>query len=274
MKLSILTATYNREKYLKRLYKSILENQNEMEIEWIIVDDGSTDDTKKLITMFEYEQKVDIKYMYQENSGKMSAINKAMELVTGDLIVDCDSDDFFYDNAFNEILKNAHLLLNDDEIYALCFLKKDTKGNISGKEFENEYLKTTMFDLYFKQEIDGEKILVFDAKIRKKYKHELEKNESFITESRMYHKMDEKYKIICINKILEIGDYIDDGYTKNINKIFLESPKGYYKYFKEILKRGINGVTFRKKKYLIKHFIYFLVISKILNRKTKKEFRF
>ena len=114
-----------------------------------------------------------------------------------------------------------------------------------------------MFDLYFKKEIGGEKILVFDSNIRKKFKHELEGKEKFVTEARMYHKMDKDYKILCINEIVEIGEYVEDGYTNNISKTFDNSPKGYYKYFKEILNKGLKGVTIKKKIYVIKHLLLF-----------------
>ena len=122
-------------------------------------------------------------------------------------------------------------------------------------------MKSTMFDLYFKDEIGGEKILVFNSRIRKKYKHELEENEKFITEARMYHKMDRNYKILCINEVLEIGDYIDDGYTNNISNTFKNNPNGYYKYFKEILQKGLRGVKLSKKFYVIKHFLYFWLLK-------------
>ena len=259
MKLSILTATYNRAKYLTRLYQSIVNNKEKsnLEVEWILIDDGSTDKTKQSIKKFNSEQKVNIKYIYQENSGKMSAINRGINEVTGELIVDCDSDDFFSKNAFKIIEDNAIKLLNDKEIYALCFLKQTEDGNISGNKFKQNYMKTTMFDLYFKDDIQGEKILVFNSEIRKRYKHELEKNEKFITEARMYHKMDEKYKILCINEVIEIGSYIQDGYTKNINKTFKESPNGYYMYFKEILQKDLKGVKLRKRIYIIKNLIVF-----------------
>ena len=119
-----------------------------------------------------------------------------------------------------------------------------------------------MFDLYFKDDIQGEKIIVFNSKIRKQYFHELEKNEKFITEARMYHKMDEKYKLLAINEIVEQGCYIEDGYTKNINKTFKESPYGYYMYFKELLQKEMKGVMFSKRLYIIKHYILFSYLTK------------
>ena len=187
MKLSVLTATYNRSNYLEKLYKSILKNieTSNIEAEWIIINDGSTDNTEKVIENLIFENRIEIKYLFQENSGKMEAINRGMEEVAGEMIVDCDSDDFFTDNAFRIIEQNASKLLENEKIYALCFLKQDLLGNISGKMFPKDYMESKMFDLYFKQDIKGEKILVFNAEIRKKYKHELEKNEKFITEARM-----------------------------------------------------------------------------------------
>ena len=118
-----------------------------------------------------------------------------------------------------------------------------------------------MFDLYFKYDIQGEKVIVYNSEIRKKYRHEIEKNEKFITEARMYHKMDEKYKLIPINEAIEQGSYIEDGYTKNINKIFKENPFGYYMYFKELLEKDMKGLVLKKRLYVIKHFILFSYLT-------------
>ena len=191
----------------------------------------------------------------------MSAINEAVKLATGNLIVDCDSDDYFAPDAFEKIEKNASKLLTDESLYGMAFLKKENDGKISGKKFKYQEQITTMFDLYFKDDIQGEKIIVFNSKIRKMFSHRLEHNEKFITESRMYHKMDEKYKVIAINDVVEQGSYIEGGYTKNISKTFKESPFGYYMYFKEILSRDMNGVLFSKRLYVIKHYILFSYLT-------------
>lgn len=263
MKLSILTATYNRSNYLPKLYESIKENlKYNVTPEWIIVDDGSTDDTKNIVQSFIDENKVIIKYLYQKNNGKMSAINEAVKMATGDLIVDCDSDDCFTNNSFEIIEKNSEKLLQNEELYGLVFLKSEENGKISGKEFSQKEHITTMFDLYFKEDIGGEKIIVYNSKIRKQYSHQLEHDEKFITEARMYHKMDEKYKLLAINEVIERGSYIEDGYTKNINKTFKESPYGYHMYFKELMQKDMKGVKFSKRIYAIKHYILFSYLTK------------
>ena len=262
VKISILTPTYNRAELLKNLYNSILKNiRFGLDIEWLIMDDGSTDETKEVVQNLQKD--FEIKYFYQENQGKMVAINKLVEHATGDYIIDCDSDDYFTDNAF-EIMKEAiEKNQNEKDIYGLCFLKFDQNGNNMGDNFKNK--KTTMFDLYFKEGETGEKAILFKSEIRKKYKHELEHGEKFVTEARMYHKMDEKYKMICINKPIMICEYQDKGYTKNIIKQFKENPFGYYKYFEEILQKDFKGVTFNKRLYAIKHYILFSTLIKKKN---------
>lgn len=266
MKISVLTPTYNRANLLENLYNSLVTNANYgMEIEWLIMDDGSTDNTEKVVGSFIEQNKINIKYFKQENQGKMVAINNLVGQATGDLIVDCDSDDYFTKDAF-EIIKQAYEKNPNinKELYGLCFLKYDTKGNNMGREFKNE--KTTMFDLYFKEGEDGEKALVFYSDIRKQFKHELEHGEKFVTEARMYHKMDEKYKMICINKPIMICEYQETGYTKNIMKQFKKYPFGYYMYFKEILHKNMKGVLLKKRLYAIKHFLLFWYLTRTKNK--------
>lgn len=260
MKLSILTATYNRASLLKKLYDSIIKNLNSgLDVEWLIMDDGSKDDTAEVVQEFINEGKIEINYKHQENKGKMSAINNLVQFVTGDLVVECDSDDYFTDNAF-ETIKNAFEKTNKQGLYGICFLKQKENGNIDGTTFKNE--KSTMFDLYFKESATGEKSIVYYAEVRKKYKNEIENNEKFVTEARMYHKMDELYKLKCVNEPIAVGEYQENGYTNNIIKIFKENPYGYFKYFEEILQKDFNGVTWKKRLYAIKHYILFAVMTK------------
>lgn len=260
MKLSILTATYNRAKFLEKLYNSIIQNlDGGLDVEWLIMDDGSIDETEEIVQKFIDEAKIEIKYKKQENQGKMSAINNLMKYVTGDLIVDCDSDDYFTLDAF-KIIKEEFEKKDKEGLYGICFLKQTGNGKIDGTRFENS--RSTMFDLYFKERATGEKGIVFYADVRKKYRHELEHDEKFVTEARMYHKMDEQYKMKCVNKSITIFDYQENGYTSNALKTFISSPFGYLKYFEEILQKDFKSVTWNKRLYAIKHYILFLTLTK------------
>jgi len=263
MKVSILTTTYNRSEDIERLYTSLVVNDNSgVDFEWLIMDDGSTDRTKLIVENLIKQNIIDIQYHHQPNQGKMAALNNLMAYATGDVAVVCDSDDYFTVDAMNLIKKYSSKLLDDDTVYALAFLKQSEKGRISGNRFPEDNHRSDMFSLYFREGITGEKILVFKTEIRKRYHHELEGDEKFVTEARMYHKMDLDFDIIGINKVLEIGDYKADGYIKNKKEIYKKYPLGFYEYFREILELDLRGVTLKQRMYIYKHYILFANLSK------------
>ena len=115
MKISVLTPTYNRGDKLNRLYTSLIVNNNSnVDIEWLVMDDGSKDSTRTIITNFVKQNIIDIKYYYQENQGKMVALNNLARYATGDVIIECDSDDYFTVDAFSIIDKYKDKLLNEE----------------------------------------------------------------------------------------------------------------------------------------------------------------
>ena len=260
MKISILTPAYNRGEKLNKLYTSLLVNNNSnVDIEWLVMDDGSTDKTKYIVTNFIKQNIINIKYYYQENKGKMAALNNLVRYATGDVIIECDSDDYFNVGAFDTIAKYEDKL--QDGIYALVFLKYDQNGNNMGNNFPENLHRSDMFSLYFRENVTGEKALVFNSYIRKQFEYKLEADEKFVTEARMYHQMDLEYDVICINEPIMICEYQKDGYSKNILKVFKENPLGYYEYFKEILEMDLSGVTLKKRLYIYKHYILFAVLA-------------
>lgn len=272
MKLSILTATYNRANYLNKLYKSILQNSNYgINIEWLIMDDGSTDETKNTVNKFIEEaiknNFLEIKYFYQKNMGKMTAINNLIKYVSNDsnLLIECDSDDYFSSNAFKIISEKYELIKNKQNIYALCFLKNNENMCNIGNLFKDDNYESNMFNLYFKDGITGDKLLVYITNIRKNYKYILEENEKFVTEARMHNEIDRKYNVVCFNTPVMICTYLKEGYSKNIKEIFLKNPYGYFEYFKQLLTFNMNNVLFSKRLYIIKHYILFSYLTKQKN---------
>ncbi len=266
MRISILTATYNREKLLTRLYKSIKDNYKKYkDVEWIIVDDGSSDNTKKKVTEWIKEAKFKIDYHYQENQGKMVAINKGMEYVTGEIVIELDSDDYLLDNVLEGICEDYKKL--DDKTYGIIYRRdlgnKDTSGieEMSGGIYK-------LFDIHNKYGCDFDTTLTFKTDIRRKYKYEVEDDEKFVTEARTYYKIDKDYDgALVINRNIVSGEYMEDGYSKNIDKIFKNNPKGYYKFFNECLSYIDEYTLFKKKLYFVKHYILF----SYLIGKSKKE---
>lgn len=257
--LSILTATYNRGEFLYRVYDSILENTKYgLLIEWLIMDDGSIDETKEIVRQFKENPYLQIRYYMQENSGKMSAINELTKKARGTFLMDLDSDDILAKDAIVSIKENCFAY---DNIYAFVFLKSDFKGNILGEEFSNTSCNTTMFDITFVEKNEGEKALVFNTSIRKKFFHRIEKGEKFVTEARMYTEMDRYYSVFKHNKVIQLCEYQKNGYTNNIDKIFKQSPYGFYNYYKELLQFDFSKIDFAKRLHILKHYILFTYIT-------------
>ena len=235
------------------------------------MNDGSTDKTKEIVKKFQEKNvtNIEIKYFEQENQGKMIAINNLVEYVTGEYMIDCDSDDYFADNAFKYMKQKIEESKQEKNIYGLCFLKFDIKGNNLGKVFTKN--RSTLFDLHFKENDQGERAILFISNIRKKYKHKLENGEKFVTEARMYYEMDRENELLCFNLPIMICEYQEKGYTKNIVKQFQKYPYGYYKYFAEILEKNMAGVLLSKRLYAIKHYILFSYLTKQYRSKNIKD---
>ncbi|MBQ9181619.1 MAG: glycosyltransferase family 2 protein [Bacilli bacterium] len=261
MKISIVTATYNRANLLPILYESINKNYKfHKNIEWIIVDDGSKDETKKIVDEWVEQSKYKIKYFYQENSGKMMAINNGMAYVTGDVVIEIDSDDYLVDDAC-KIISEDYKNIKDENVYGIIYKKKIVNHNtFVDEKLNGKTIK--LFDMHYKYGYDFDMILTFKSDIRKKYNYLLENGEKFITEARLYYKMDQDYDgLIFKNKELIVCEYMQDGYTNNIKKLFKKYPYGYYAFFKECLNYKNNGMLLKKRFYLIKHYILFSYLT-------------
>lgn len=256
--ISIITATYNRANLLPNLYNSILKNKKyDKDLEWIIVDDGSRDNTEKIVKDWIKENKINIKYFKQNNQGKMAAINNYINKVTNELTIEIDSDDYLTDDAFKIILEYYPNIRDNDKCYGMLFKGYFINKNNQIKFPINQKI-IKLFDLYYKKNFNADSKLVFKSEIRKKYRYVLEHNEKFVTEARTYYKMDRDYEgLYVVDKVVVNYEYQEDGYSKNIDKVFKENPYGYYEYFKECFLMDFKNVSFKNRLYFIKHFILF-----------------
>ena len=114
-KITVFTPTYNRAYILKNLYESLMR-QTVQKFEWLIVDDGSTDETADLVATWQKENKISIRYLKQRNGGKQRAHNKGVEECKTELFVCVDSDDYIAECSIESILKTWKNMINDDKL--------------------------------------------------------------------------------------------------------------------------------------------------------------
>lgn len=258
MKISIVTATYNRPEMLTRLYHSILENSRQhANIEWLIMDDGSTSRLDLLVSGWLQEAKFPIYLFRQENKGKMAALNVLIPRTVGDIIIEMDDDDYFVPNVFIQIVLDYQKIISNEKVYGLIYEKELTSHNKKIKSTLVGMLRT-LYDMHYKEKLDFDMALVFKGEYRRKFFYELEGAEKFVTEARMYYKMDQGMDGFLIRGIpIMICEYQEDGYTNQVQQLFQNNPQGYYAFFSEVFSYSQKKILFSKRLYNIKHFILF-----------------
>lgn len=225
--LSIITSVYGREKYLKRLFASLLR-QSLKEFEWIVIDDGSPNSLGMVIDDFKSEALFDITYIRQKHGGKHRAINKGVSISKYDAFIIVDSDDVLIDDALEKMLQWWRTIKEDESFVGAAGLMKGFNGTVSGGGVSFKGCIDIVWSDRSKYGICGESVYIF------RRKHWLEsplpefENEDFLSEATaMYEFSDKGLKIRWYPEIVYIYEYLNDGLTKNINQKYRNSPKGY-----------------------------------------------
>jgi len=231
--ITIFTPTYNREKLLPRLYNSLVEQENNNFI-WLVVDDGSNDNTKELITSFIKENKIKIEYIYQSNAGKNQAYNTGILNCRTRWFMCLDSDDYLTCNSINLMLNQIHYIRGTKYIGVLSPKGCDSVTTLKQVVFPN--LKFgTITDIY-KAGFIGEINVLLKADIAKLYLFPKIENEKFVTEAYILDQIDAKYEYYINSEIIVIAEYQEDGLTNNILKLYKNNPKSYSAYFNQKMK--------------------------------------
>lgn len=230
--LTVFTPTYNRAGTLHLNYEA-LQRQQDKDFVWMIVDDGSTDDTEELVASWIREKKIDIKYYKQENAGKPSATNFSIEHSDSILWVCVDSDDYLMDNAVATIRKEYQKFRENQNCVGIIGPKYNyiTKEVVCGKAQKSTRGELPCYLYYweyvYKYKVQGDKIYIFDLKKLKSYRYPIFKGEKFIGESYLYEQIGLDYKFFITDEVLYCCNYLEGGLTSNYLKLHINSPKGY-----------------------------------------------
>lgn len=249
--LTIFTPTYNRAEKLKNLYNSLCKQKNQ-DFLWYIVDDGSSDDSNKLINNWISEGKIQIILFRQKNKGKMAAHNTGVKNCTTEFFMCVDSDECMVENAVDEILNNIDNIKSNNVAGMLAY-KRITNKDVDSSLFESGDFSTlnNLYNLGFRGEIG----IIFKTDVVKNYLFPEIEGEKFITEKIVYDLIDEKYTYFLLKVPLISTEYYCDGYTKNMARILVENPKGCALYYNQLLK--LFQYNFKKKiTYTMLYIIY------------------
>jgi len=224
---TVFTPTYNRAYTIHLVFNSLMK-QSYKNFEWLIVDDGSTDNTQKIIEEFQQKVWFPIRYIRQRNGGKHRAINRGVKEARGEFFLIFDSDDWCVENALERFEFHWSSLseYNKKKFASIVALTKDKKGHVIGDKFPEDIFDSNWVDISFKHNIKGDKWLLFKTDILKKYPFPEYEGERFIAESSVWNEIAKRYQTRGINEALLIHEYLSDGLTSKSQQLRKESIQG------------------------------------------------
>lgn len=245
--ITVFTPTYNRAHTIERLYES-LKKQTSNNFEWLVVDDGSKDNTSEILEKIKKEQtNFKIRYIKQKNGGKHRAINHALDLAEGEIFFILDSDDYLTDDAIQKV-EEWLKTISPEEKYKFAGVagnKGESKEKIVGKTFKGNFIDATSLERK-KYNIQGDKAEIFFTEVLKKFKFPEFENENFITENVVWYKIaSENLKLRWFNEVIYICEYLEDGLTVAGRSLGQKNPKGYLYYVNEL--QNYRGASFLQK---------------------------
>lgn len=273
-KITVLTPVFNRGNYLMRIYKSMSQQTNNS-FQWLIVDDGSSDETEQIARNIikNHNNSFEIDYYKKQNGGKHTALNYSHTFIKGDYVMILDSDDYLKDKAIEIVCKRINKLVKREQVGWLAFLK----GNEDGTPFDSLYKKDgeiTTYEKYLNEGRKGECCDVYLTKLFVSYPYPEFSNEKFISESylNIQASLYGKYKMITYNDIIQVVEYLDGGLTLEGRSLQIENPKGHAE-----LWRHVNGEQFSVKQnikgtllYIVYSFFAGFTINKIIGDSFNK----
>lgn len=223
--LTIFTPAYNRAHTIGRTYESLCR-QTSKDFCWLVVDDGSTDNTRELVQKWIADGIISIRYIYQENQGMHGAHNTAIRNTDTELVTWVDSDDWMVDDAVETIIRFWRE--NGSDKYAgFAGLDQDANGRIIGAKFPDEMRETTYYG-YHDGGGYGDKKIVYRTEVLKSCPdYPLFEGERYLGLSYKFMLIDRQYPLLVINKPLVVVDYQDAGSSNMMWKQYWNNPKGF-----------------------------------------------
>ena len=236
--ITVFTPTFNRSRLLKNIYKSLCLQSDKL-FEWLIVDDGSIDDTEDVIKEFSQENIITIRFFKQKNRGKHCAINRGVKEANGKIFFIVDSDDLLLNNSLATIRFYFEKIIKDEKFAGVAGIMACPNGKIIGSGLPKEEIKTSALDIRMKYHVRGDLSEVFKTEILREFPFPEFENEKFCPEALVWFRIAQKYKLLYFNKPIYIRDYLEGGLTSKIVSIRRNSPNASLLYYSELKKYHI-----------------------------------
>lgn len=246
-KITVFTPTYNRAYIIRNVYDSLCR-QTYKDFEWLVIDDGSTDDTEAIIKGFISEKTIDIGYIKKSNGGKHTAWNMAIDCANGQMLMSVDSDDYLTDTALERVVYWENTIAGREGYAGVSGLRVFSAGNVIGDAWKHrqDYVDAANTERK-KFKLQGDKAEAYYTDIlRKFYPFPVFEGENFVPEGVLWNRIASGgYKIRWFNEGIYVTEYLKDGLTKNAYERDLNNFNGYICWRRELInmQRSYLGVV-------------------------------
>lgn len=225
MLITIFTPTYNRANLLTRVYGSLL-TQSHCDFEWLIVDDGSIDNTREVVEEIysKNEAPFAIRYIYKKNGGKHTAVNVGVQEAKGELLFILDSDDYLPSDALKIVAEEYAKVKGDTSIGGVAGLDRFADGRIVGNGLPCDSIDCNAMDIRYKHHVIGDMKEVFRTEVLKEFPFPEIEGERFCPEQLVWFRIAQKYTLHYFNKPIYIAEYQEGGITSGITRARMKSP--------------------------------------------------
>ena len=236
---TVFTPTYNRARTLPRVYESLLV-QTFRDFEWLIVDDGSSDDTRQLVEGWKAESKIPIRYVYQENQGKPAAFNRGVQEAQGELFLTVDSDDAFVPHALERFQYHWSTIPagQKDQFSAVTALCQYENGKLAGNKFPRDVMDSDTIEVTIRYKITGDKWGFQRTDVLKQFPFTTERGK-FVPESLTWFALSKKYKTRYVNEIL-LTIYFDEASGVHLSSLSPTTLSGRLIFHRYVLNELIS----------------------------------
>ncbi|MER3554474.1 MAG: glycosyltransferase family 2 protein [Meiothermus sp.] len=212
---TVFTPSYNRAKLLPRAYESLLR-QTLKDFEWLIIDDGSTDDTRAVVEGWT-DAPFPIRYVYKENGGKHTALNRGVQEAKGDFFVILDSDDWITDTTLERMIAVWDTVPDKNRFAEVVGLFAYEGGEVVGTRFPRDVLDSDPAEIQAVYKVWGDKLACHRTAVLREFPFP-EDLGRFVTESLVWYRIARRYKSRFVNQVWRVVEYQGDGLTANFTQ--------------------------------------------------------
>lgn len=248
---TVLTPTYNRADTLRRVYES-LARQTLRDFEWLIVDDGSSDNTRAVVEAWQAQADFPIRYIWQKNQHKKTAFNHGVKEAQGQFVVALDSDDEILPDTLatlKEIWESIPAARRADYV-AITGLCARPDGSVVGDPYPQDVFDSTAADVYFRYRIQGEKFGCMRTDILRRFPFP-DDIAGFVPESLVWWAISRAgYLSRFVNRVLRV--YHDNPQGLSQGAVSVQgNAQGLYLLAWDMLENHFDSLRYRPKDFVM-----------------------